>query len=427
MAVTLLGVALSALLGPWSVPAGADGIGDGAPTRVVDVVEVSGLLDGILASAVERAIDEAEADDSIALVLQVNSTGAVIDDARLAALAERITTASVPVTMWVGPSGSRAEGELAQLAALVDDLALAPGSRLGRTGPQVLPVERFGELWGELAPRLRDDTIGADEAITLGVAREAPTLPFFVLDLPGFEVRIDDSGDEPVRVPVTPVRFSKLGLLDQLMHTVASPAVAYLLFLAGGALLIFELYTAGVGVAGVVGAVSFLLGTYGLGVLPARWWAVALLVVALWGFAVDVQTGVPRAWSVIAVVALVVGSVNLYEGLGLSWITLVAGIGGLTLAMVAGMPAMVRTRFGTPTIGRDWMIGSMGEAVDDVAPEGIVRIDGAPWRARTNRATPVAAGERVRVVAIEGLWLEVEPETGGARDYRDRARRDRSD
>ena len=63
------------------------------------------------------------------------------------------------------------------------------------------------------------------------------------------------------------------------MHTVASPPVAYLLFVIGLALLLFELFTAGVGVAGVVGAGAFLLGCYGLGVLPTRPIGVALLVV----------------------------------------------------------------------------------------------------------------------------------------------------
>ena len=58
----------------------------------------------------------------------------------------------------------------------------------------------------------------------------------------------------------------------------------------------------------------------------------------------------------------------------------------------------------------------------DVDPDGVVRIRDALWRARTNRATPIHAGERVRVVSIEGVVLEVEPETGGARDHRERRR-----
>ena len=84
--------------------------------------------------------------------------------------------------------------------------------------------------------------------------------------------------------------------------------------------------------------------------------------------------------------------------------------------------AMVRTRFATPTIGREWMIGQLGTAVGDVSPEGVVTVSGARWRARTNRSTPLHAGDSVRVVAIDGVTLEVEPESGGARDYRERRR-----
>ena len=58
-----------------------------------------------------------------------------------------------------------------------------------------------------------------------------------------------------------------------------------------------------------------------------------------------------------------IGTFTLYDGLSLSWITLLVSFGGMAVAMIAGMPAMVRTRFATPTIGRAWMIGEMGEAI----------------------------------------------------------------
>ena len=101
------------------------------------------------------------------------------------------------------------------------------------------------------------------------------------------------------------------------------------------------------------------------------------------------------------------------------WRALIAGIGGIVLTFTVGMPSMVRTRFATPTVGREWMIGEEGVAVDAVDPEGIVEVDGARWRARTNRATPIAAGETLRVAAIDGVTLDVEPLEGAARDYRE--------
>ena len=117
-----------------------------------------------------------------------------------------------------------------------------------------------------------------------------------------------------------------------------------------------------------------------------------------------------------SLIALLAGSLLFYSGARLSWLALAVGLVGTPLFMVAGMPAMVRARFSTPTIGRESMIGEMGTALDAVSPEGSVEVRGAPWRARTNRATPIAAGEPVRVIGIDGLLLEVEPKTGGATD-----------
>ncbi len=231
-------------------------------------------------------------------------------------------------------------------------------------------------------------------------------------------LEIDTSGDEAVRARLAGALL-EASLFDGWMHTFASPAMTYLLFLIGAARWIFEFYTAGVGIAGVLGAGCFVIGCYGLDVLPTRPWALALLIIAMLGYAVDVQTGVAQLWSVIATACLVVGSLFLFDGFAISWITLLAGIVGISVSMISGMPAMIRTRFGTPTIGREWMIGTMGEAAEDIKREGVVTIDGAPWKARVNRTTPIAKGDPVRVVAIEGLYLEIEPEEGGARDYRE--------
>ena len=162
-----------------------------------------------------------------------------------------------------------------------------------------------------------------------------------------------------------------------------------------------------------------LLATYGFGVLRTEPLGVALLVLAMLAFAIDVQTGVTRFWTAVGAVALVVGSFTLYDGHNLSWLTLLAGIALTLVAMLSGLPALVRTRFATTTIGRDWMIGEIGETVSAADPDGVVRIKGALWRARVNRVTPLAVGEPARVVSIDGLVLEVEPLEGGARDYRE--------
>ena len=137
----------------------------------------------------------------------------------------------------------------------------------------------------------------------------------------------------------------------------------------------------------------------------------ALVAVGCVGFAIDVQAGAPRAWTVIGTVAVAGGAVGLVgRGLRPSPFAMAASVGGTVLFMLGGMPAVVRARFSTPTIGRESMVGELGEALTDVSPEGTVALRAAPWRARTSRATPIRAGDAVRVVGIDGVLLEVEPE-----------------
>ena len=231
--------------------------------------------------------------------------------------------------------------------------------------------------------------------------------------------------DGQIEREATSVRFFKLGLVPRLFHTVSSPPVTFLFLTIGLALLIFEFFTAGIGIAGLVGAVCSVFGSFGLGVLPVNGFALAAILFAMLAFSVDVQVGVPRFWTGVGLASFSAGSLFLFRdvdsmNLRPSWITLLVGIGGLALTFIVGMPSMTRTRFATPTIGREWMIGAQGVALEELAPGGTVRVHEGSWRARTNRATPIPAGSAVNVVAIDGITLEVEPIEGAARDYRER-------
>jgi membrane-bound serine protease (ClpP class) len=412
--IIVLVLAVATVLLGMVAPAGAQSGDESSPTDAkVLVAKVSGLLDPVLANFIESSIHSAEEDGALAVVLQVNSSGSVLETEQFVELVATVRDATVPVLAWIGPNGSEAKGRSAQLVMFADTVGITDKSRIGDLGRIVVDDPVFNGA----GRRLIESTVGDDDAVELGVAVDSDILGDFLLRIPGFESTVDDDGN---RTPITQSVFTEPDVVHELFHTVASPPIAYLLFLVGMGLLVFELFTAGVGVAGVVGAGSLVLGGYGLDVLPARWWAVALLVVSMFGFAVDVQIGVPRFWTGVGVVALVFGSFALYDGVSLSWITLLVGIGGVCLGMISGMPAMVRTRFSTPTIGREWMVGEMGVAESEVAPEGVVRVRDALWRARTNRATPIPAGGPVRVVEIAGLILEVEPEEGAAKDYRER-------
>jgi membrane-bound serine protease (ClpP class) len=453
--VLVLG-ALAAVLLVTDASGGAAASGPPASPgrRGISVVQLQGYLDPPLVALGLRAIRDANDARDTLLLLQLNSSGALSD---LGPLLTAMRRSHVPIAVWVGPSGAHAAGGAALLAEAASVLDVSQGSDLGPATPVRLdqpdavandPVRR--QLAGLLAANGRrvdqaatlttsrlDAAAAARAGVTNGVR---PTIGEVIVTLDGQTVptaagpvrlstaRVIGTGRARRRQPNQDVVFSGLSLGARIQHTLISPRVVYLLLVAGLALIAFEFFAASVGFAAAVGALAVLGAAYGWSHLPIHWWAGALLAVAVVGFSIDVQAGGVGTWTGIGAAALVAGSITFVGGssrLHVPWWEIVLVVGGTLLFFVAALPTFVRSRYSTPTVGREGLVGELGEAEVTVDPTGVVVIRGSRWRARTNRATPIAAGSRVRVVAVEGMVLEVEPEAGGARDYRDRARRRR--
>jgi membrane-bound serine protease (ClpP class) len=378
----------------------------------VEILEVSGWIDPVSAESIRRTVTNAAADGAQVVVIQLNSPGSLLSDDAMGELIQQLNAPGViPVAVWVGPSGARVRGAAVDLLGAADIAGLASKVTLQPPGSAAMQTKA---------------ALGIDLADI-----EAPVLADFIGQLDGRTVdgRTLETAQDAVqtedgtRANLRTVRFQQLGLLEQLLHNMSSPSIVYLMLMIGLALAVFEFYTGGVGIAATVAIVCGGLAAYGLGVLPTRPVAVGLILLAFVGFAIDVQAGQPRFWTGIAAVALAVGTRLLFRGgvsVPLWWAAIVIGM--VIVFMVGGMPTMIRTRFATPTIGRESMIGSLGTAKTDVSPDGVVMVMGAPWRARTNRATPIVAGSQLRVASIDGLVLEVEPLEGAARDHRERRR-----
>jgi len=424
--------------------------------RGIDVVQVEGYLDAPNVSLVKNAIADANRTRATMLVLQLDSGGAI--DADVDGIVTAIEQSRVPVVVWVGPSGADAKGAATILLEAAHVAYVSPGSGAGPGHPvqlddpgasstaqvadQLAALARRNGRNPDGARRLASARLGSTEAARVGATDGVrPTVGELIVRLDGKTVttaagpvhlstaKVIGQGRDRRRQPNQEVVFNRLGLGASLLHRLISPSVAYLLVVAGLALVVFEFYTAAIGLAGLVGALCLIGAFVGFSHLPVHWWALALLFFATFGFAVDVQVGTLGPWTGIGVVSLAVGSIWLYGGAPQLrpawWVLLVVSV-GMVLFMLGGMTAMIRARFSTPTVGREGLVGEMGTAELPVDPDGVVVIRGARWRARTNRATPIGAGEPVRVVSVEGLVLEVEPPEGGAEDYRERARNRRA-
>ncbi|HMC39550.1 MAG TPA: NfeD family protein [Acidimicrobiales bacterium] len=411
--------------------AGAAEVAKG-PERHMEVVQVEGAIDPMVASLIKSSIRRAQTNGASLVILQIDSKGAL--DADPSDLIEAVRRSQVPVATWIGPGKSQAGGAAAELAIQASFAAASPGARLGPIDPERLDSrqrtmfsadpgedQRTSRKFDGLAHRRLSGATAAKAGV---IDTVAPTLGDLIVALNGRTVptaagpvrlstaRQVDTKAGPRQSADQPVSFFKLGTLVSVQHSLASPSVAFLLLVVGLSLMVFEFFTIGVGLAGAVGAAAVAGALYGCSHLPVTGWALGLLFLSTFGFAVDVQAGHQGFWTGVGVVTFLVGALKLFGGSAALevplWLVALLFVGQIVF-MLGAMTVAVRNRFSIPTVGRDSMIGELGEARTDLDPDGVVTVRGAPWRARTGRGRPVSSGGAVRVVAVDRLVLEVEP------------------
>jgi membrane-bound serine protease (ClpP class) len=191
---------------------------------------------------------------------------------------------------------------------------------------------------------------------------------------------------------------------------VADPNVAFVLLLLGGLGLYLEFTTPGAILPGVLGALLALFGLSGLSVLPISWLGVALLLLALGLLVAEAFVTSHGVLGVGGAVALVFGALLLVEGPPGIRIRLSTAIGAAIpfAAIAVFLGTLVARAHKQPAMtGESGLIGETGVARTPLEPVGKVFVHGEYWDASSS--VPVAEGARVRVTAVDGLKLQVEP------------------
>lgn len=198
-------------------------------------------------------------------------------------------------------------------------------------------------------------------------------------------------------------RFLRLG---------SRPEAAFFFLLAGIAIATFEFYAAGVGVAAAVGVLSLFLAGYGWATLPMNWVGVAIALLGLLLYTWDFQRNQLGLRSIGGTVALLVGGffyTSAAPQYNPAWWAVIITVIGIALFYGFALTTVVRSRFSTLTIGREYLVGKLGIAETDFDPEGVVVVDGARWRARSHRAAGLGPGDDIQVFEVNGILLEVGP------------------
>lgn len=299
----------------------------GAEPRV-DVVAVSGILDGTQERAIVSAIRSAERERAQAIVIQIDSVGG-FDTARLERLTRAVRDAHLPVVTWVGPPGARAANSALALAWSADVVAMAPGSSVGPVraidvrdrAPDVAAARRVLLERARSAGRPEAAArLVFSDALPAGRAEDAGAVDLVAIQLPDLLDKLDGrtvmvGGSEralatdPDQLTVT---FKKGDLWGRLLHAAAKPSVAYLVLLIGLVGVVFEIFHPSTGPAGICGLLGLALAGYAVATLGASWLGVALIVGGIAAMCVDLRVEGFGLFSLAGIAGLIVGSVLLF-------------------------------------------------------------------------------------------------------------------
>lgn len=383
------------------------------------VADVRGPLDQRAIEFLEGAV---ATPDAQLVVIQVNNAGISSGDpSRLYSL---IAASDVPTAVWVGPAGAVAYGGAGQLLLAAAATGAAPGSSVGFLEPVVIGANVPG-----VATPLRDPSGLINEAVLVseGVTPPAivdevvPTIGQFIASLDGRNVggvtletarEIEAADGSMITVPSVEVRFVKPTLWSRSLRLASRPEAAFFFLLAGIAVATFEFYAAGAGVAAAVAALSLFLAGYGWATLPMNWFAVALALLGLLLYTWDFQRNQLGMRSITGTVALLLGGFFYTSAAPQyvpAWWAVIITVIGIALFYGFALTTVVRSRFSTLTIGREYLVGKTGTAESDFDPEGVVVVDGARWRARSHRAAGLGPGDTIQVLEVNGILLEVGP------------------
>jgi membrane-bound serine protease (ClpP class) len=375
----------------------------------IDVIDVSGPLDGRALEFMADSIHRAAADGQVLALLQVDSP-AVLDGEGFDRVMAILDDPPLPVATWVGPAPAVAFGGAELIAHNAGGpSAIAPGSEWGITNPVVL-----GES--------RSPIIGPVEAMpaeALASSNLQPTVRQYLQHLDG-QTFVTADGPMEVRtliafeggVTLKPVTFLKPGVVDRFFRLAVLPEAAFFFLVVGLTLIVFEHYALGPGFAAGVGGVSVLLGGWGLATLPLRWWALGLAILGWVLLTWAHQRGGSVTLTVLGTAALLAGGTYLVDGAGQidpRWWLILPSVLAVLFFYLLAMPTVQRARLSTITMGRESLIGMIGRATTDFAPDGVVEVAGARWRATAHREAGLMAGASVLVTGVDGLYLEVDP------------------
>jgi membrane-bound serine protease (ClpP class) len=391
--------------------------------------DVNPVTEDYLTGAIDRANDEAYH----AVVILMDTPGGL--DSSMRNMIKSILESDIPVVVYVSPPGSRAASAGVFITYAADVAAMAPQTNIGSSTPIAagggdIPddlkrkvvndaaayirslAEEHGRNadWAEQAVRVASN-LPAREALEMNVVDYVePTLTDLLETIDG--TRVEPKG-LVLNTAGAEVDTVAMSLWKRILDTIIDPNIIVILLSLGTLGITIELFNPGLIFPGTVGAISLIVGLFGLQVLPVSAAGILLLLLAAAFFAAEPFVTSHGALALAGAACFVFGSLMLFDPAGphyqVSLSVALAIAATFALIMIFAVTKVVQARRRQPVTGKDELVGQLGVVRRALDPAGLVFVHGELWQARTT-GDPIEVGATVQVQAIDdGLVLEVSP------------------
>ena len=399
---------------------------------VFDVITVNATITPPIAEYILQNIDASVKNGSDGLIILLDTPGGL--DLAMRDIAKGILNSSIPIAVYVHPSGARAAsaGVIITIAAHV--AAMTPGTNIGAAHPVGLGIGGTDKTmmkkvendavayvrgiaikrgrnadWAEKSVR-QSESITAEEALKLKVIDlTAPNLKSLLEQMDNREVSLL-SGRKIIITKNAVINEKKMGTRQRVLAAVSDPNIAYILFLVGLAGLYFEFAHPGVILPGVVGGISLILAFFALQTLPVNYAGVLLILFGVILFIAEIKVISHGLLTVGGIISLVLGSLLLFDSpdpaLRVSWSVMIPTLTIICLFFASVIALVMKAQMRKRRTGKEGMLGEEGRSVTDIFENGKVFIKGEYWNASSDK--PVEKGKRVRIAKVEGLKIKVE-------------------
>jgi membrane-bound serine protease (ClpP class) len=398
----------------------------------VIAVDIDGVIHPITVDLLAHALDQAASQNASAVLLRLNTPGGLLDATRQ--MNEKIVASRVPVIAYVTPSGGRAASAGFFILEAADVAAMAPGTNTGASSPVALTgqmdetmrhkVENDASAWlrSTVEKRGRNATLAETTIRQASSFTEKEALDQHLIDLiapseqklfdqlDGREITRFDGRKEVLHVAGAEVVPYGLTLRERVISSIADPNVGFILLIVGALGLYLEFNSPGLILPGVAGGILLLMGVSSLAVLPLSWVGVSLLLLGCTLFVLEAHFASHGVLGIGGTVALILGALMLIDGPPEMQIRLVTALSvSIPFALITMflLSLAIRARRNKSLMGGEGVLNQIGEARTALAPAGKIFVHGEYWDAVSS--TPVEAGGEVRVVAVDGMKLRVEP------------------